>query len=246
MQSELNSTGETIVENLSTQEGYDRWSAVYDTDGNPLVALEEPLVDQLLGDIRQLSVVDLGCGTGRHSIRMTRAGAQVIGVDFSEQMLAKAREKSVGLNVSFQTGDLLNRLPFADGAFDRVVCGLVLDHIPTLDQFFGELLRLCKQDGCTIVSVMHPAMMLRGVQARFWDPQSGREVRPASHGHQVSDYVMAAIRAGFHFEHLSEHSVDQALADKLPRAERYLNWPILLIMKLSRGTPCEPHTSVNV
>jgi malonyl-CoA O-methyltransferase len=234
MQSKPSNSDGTFIEYLSTQEGYDRWSAIYDTDGNPLVALEEPLVDHLLGDIRQRVVIDLGCGTGRHSIRMSRAGARVIGVDFSERMLAKAREKAAGLNISFHTGDLLHRLPFADKSFDRVVCGLVLDHIPTLDQFFGEIQRLCKSDGCAIVSVMHPAMMLRGVQARFWDPATGREVRPASQGHQISDYVMAAVRSGFQLEHLSEHTVDQALADRLVRAERYLNWPILLVMKLSR------------
>ena len=49
---------------LSTREGYDRWAAIYDSDGNPLVALEEPWMDRLLGDVRGLAVLDVGCGTG--------------------------------------------------------------------------------------------------------------------------------------------------------------------------------------
>jgi malonyl-CoA O-methyltransferase len=83
-----------------------------------------------------------------------------------------------------------------------------------------------------VVSVMHPAMMLRGVQARFWDPASGREVRPASYPHQLTDYIRAAARAGFVLDHLSEHAVDEALAAALPRARRYLGWPILFLMRL--------------
>ena len=224
---------ESAIDHLSTREGYDRWSSIYDSDGNPLVALEEPLVDQLLGNVAGLSVIDLGCGTGRHALRVANAGARVHGVDFSEQMLARARQKAEISNVVLHSHDLAEPLPFPDHSFDRVVCGLVLDHIAELDQLFCSMKRLCKPNGYAVISVMHPAMMLRGVQARFWDPHSGRQVRPASQCHQISDYVLAAAGAGFRFDHLSEHAVDQSLADKLPRGQRYVGWPILFLMRLS-------------
>src|SRR5690242_16204150 len=87
--------GETkSVEILSTKDGYDRWAAVYDDDGNPLVALEEPLVDQLLPDVNGLHIADVGCGTGRHTMRLASRGARVIGIDFSEEMLRRARVKA--------------------------------------------------------------------------------------------------------------------------------------------------------
>src|ERR1017187_10618194 len=116
-----------------------------------------------------------------------------------------------------------------------VVCGLVIDHIPNLDGLFREMHRVCRPAGFVVVSVMHPAMMLRGVQARFKDPTSGREIRPASCSHQLSDYVMAAARAGFSFDHLSEQGVDEALANHLERARRYLGWPMLFLMRLAPG-----------
>ena len=75
-------------------------------------------------------------------------------------------------------------------------------------------------------------MMLRGVQARFRDPESGQEFRPASHAHQLSDYVLAAARAGCVFDHLSEHAVDEDLANRLERARRYVDWPMLFVMRL--------------
>jgi ubiquinone/menaquinone biosynthesis C-methylase UbiE len=221
-----------VTEILPTREGYDQWAAVYDTDGNPLIALEEPRVDALLGDVRGLRVLDVGCGTGRHAIRLAGAGAVVHAIDFSAAMLEQARRKSGADRVTFHVHDLATPLPFDAARFDRVVCGLVVDHIADLGGLFREMARVCKPGGFVVVSVMHPAMMLRGVQARFHDAASGKEIRPESQPHQVSDYVMAATRAGLVFDHLSEHAVDDALANRLERARRYVGWPMLLLMKL--------------
>ncbi|MCI0366584.1 MAG: hypothetical protein L0219_22195, partial [Phycisphaerales bacterium] len=59
---------------IETAEGYDRWARIYDEEENPLVQLEEPLVDQLMGDVRGLRVADIGCGTGRHAVRLAARG----------------------------------------------------------------------------------------------------------------------------------------------------------------------------
>jgi len=52
---------------VPARQGYDRWSEVYDSDGNPLVALEEPEVIRMMGEVRGLRVADVGTGTGRHA-----------------------------------------------------------------------------------------------------------------------------------------------------------------------------------
>ena len=228
----LKTSSADSIDLLPTREGYDRWAEIYDVDDNPLVALEEPLMDQLLGNVRGLAVADIGCGTGRHALRLATAGANVEALDFSDAMLQRARAKAGALKIAFRFHDLAQPLPFPDDAFDRVVCGLVLDHIVDLGGLFREMHRVCRQSGFVVISVMHPAMMLRGVQARFKDPASGREIRPASCAHQLSDYVMAAVRAGLSLDHLSEHAVDQSLANRLERARRYLGWPMLFLMRL--------------
>src|SRR5262245_53664676 len=92
--------------NLSTRAGYDRWATVYDHDGNPLQALEEPRVWALLGEVRGLRVLDLGCGTGRHAIPLAAAGAHVTALDFSDGMLAVARDKPGADAVRFIQHDL--------------------------------------------------------------------------------------------------------------------------------------------
>lgn len=224
--------------NLPTREGYDQWSAVYDTDGNPLIALEEPRVAELMGPVNGLEVVDIGCGTGRHSLRLAAMGARVTGVDFSPGMLSRARAKTGGQKVKWVEHDLAKRLPLAGGAFDRVLCALVLDHIADCRGLFAEFARLVKPvdaGGRIVVSCMHPAIMLRGVQARFTDPATGAKMHVQSVPNQISDYVMAATDAGLRMTHMSEHFVDESLVARSARAEQHLGWPLLLMMGLVRA-----------
>jgi SAM-dependent methyltransferase len=131
--------------------------------------------------------------------------------------------------VEFVQHDIASPLPFADGAFDCVVCGLVLDHVRDLRGLFLEMGRVSRR---VVVSIMHPAMMLLGVQARFTDPASGIKTYPASVANSVSDYVMGALGAGLTIESMSEHACDEALAARVARAQRYVGWPMLLMMVL--------------
>jgi ubiquinone/menaquinone biosynthesis C-methylase UbiE len=222
---------EAIV--LPIKDGYDRWSEVYDDDGNPLVLLEESHLTRALGNVAGLSILDVGCGTGRHSVRLAQAGAKVTGIDFSSGMLARAKAKSGVDAVIFVEHDITQRLPFEAGSFDRVLSCLVLDHIVDLSAFFAELRRVCRTDGMVVASVMHPAMILKGIQARFTDPATGDEVRPESLRHQISDYIMGALRGGLQLVEASEHLVDAALVSQTERARKHLGWPLLFLMRLS-------------
>lgn len=212
--------------------GYDRWALVYDHDANPLPALEEPFVHQLLGAVAGLEVLDLGCGTGRHALRLAAAGAEVTAIDFSEGMLAEARRKPGADRVRFLVHDLHDPLPLPAGSFDRVVSGLVLEHLRDLGGFFREAHRMLRPGGRAVVSAMHPAMFLRGSQARFTDPESGRIVQPGSLVHSFGDFIMTAVRAGFGVDHIGEHAPDAAFAARYPRAEKYIGYPMLVVLGL--------------
>src|SRR5262245_8995500 len=73
---------------------YDAWAAVYDTDGNPLVAIDSSVVPAVYSrgdggrDLRGKRALDVGCGTGRHTAMLADAGADVVGIDASQGMLA--------------------------------------------------------------------------------------------------------------------------------------------------------------
>ncbi|MBN2563151.1 MAG: class I SAM-dependent methyltransferase [Phycisphaerae bacterium] len=233
MDAERSSTEQNGPHVIPTREGYDRWAEIYDDENNPLITLEERLLPPLLGDVRGLSVADVGCGTGRHALRFAAAGAKVTGLDFSNGMLDIARTQPGADAVTFIEHDLARPLPLAGASFDRVLCCLVVEHITDVPTFLRELKRILRPEGFILISDMHPAMMLKGIQARFTDPATGRDTRPASAGNQISDYVMAATQAGLRFDHISEHRVDEALVQASPRAAKYLGWPLLLLMQLS-------------
>ncbi len=216
------------------RDGYDRWASIYDHDANPLAALEDAHIRQVVGKTAGLNVLDLGCGTGRHTAWLASAGASVTGVDFSPAMLAQARVKTAGADVRFLIHDLHEPLPLPDGTFDLVVSGLVLEHLSDLGRFFAEAHRVLRSHGRAVVSAMHPAMFLRGSQARFTDPNSGEVVQPGSLEHQIGDFVMAAVGAGFVLEGIGEHAPDARFAARYPRAEKFIGWPMLVILQMRR------------
>ena len=203
--------------------------------GNWLLELEEPEVDRALGDVKDLEVLDVGAGTGRHAVRVAQRGARVTAVDFSEEMLARARQKTGADRVRWLVHDVALPLPFEARSFDRVLSALVLEHIPVGDlaSFFRDLGRVARDDGLIVVTAMHPAMFLKGVSANFRD-DSG-EVRPRSYVATLSDYVMGAIQAGLVIVSLAEHSVDEGLVARNERSRKWLGWPALFVMTFKRA-----------
>jgi malonyl-CoA O-methyltransferase len=218
---------------MDVRSGYDRWSALYDQELNPLVLLEEPLVRDWIGDPSGLRVADVGCGTGRHARWLLERGASVDGFEASPGMLAQAAHKLAGCDVRLHLHALPQRLPLEDGAFDLVLLALVADHLADLVGSFRELRRVTRQTGTLVVTMLHPAMNLKGITARFTDPGNGSEVRVAAFEHTFSDYVMAVLQAGWTVERLAERKVDADLVAQTTRAEKYLDWPMLLAMQLS-------------
>lgn len=220
------------AERLSVVEGYDRWSEVYDTDGNPLFLLEGPVVRAWFGDPAGLVVADVGCGTGRHTDWLVRAGAKVVAVDASEGMLERARAR-----VGAHPGAVLcrhalpARLPLYDGACDAVLCALVGEHLTDLDAAFAEFARVLRPGGMMVFTALHPAMNLRGLTARFFDPTTGGEVRVEAFEYTMSDYLMPMIRAGLVPEEIVERAADEETARVAPRAGKYLGWPMLMAVR---------------
>jgi ubiquinone/menaquinone biosynthesis C-methylase UbiE len=218
---------------VPTREGYDRWAEVYDSDGNPLVALEEPEFTRMVGDVRGLTIADVGTGTGRHALRLARDGAWVVALDFSLGMMARAKIKPGAGEVSFICADCVSGLPLPDASFDRVVSGLVAEHVQNLDGYLAELGRICRRDGFIVVTNVHPAMNLKGVRARFNDPLTGAKIYPRGRDYTISDFVMAVKRTHLAIDEMVERSMTAEIAARLPRAERYVGWPMLLAMRLS-------------
>jgi demethylmenaquinone methyltransferase/2-methoxy-6-polyprenyl-1,4-benzoquinol methylase len=89
-------------------------------------------------------VLDACCGTGDLALAAHEAGGEVVGVDFSERMLVRARRKSA--EIDWVRGDAL-ALPFADGAFDAATVGFGMRNLADLEAGLRELARVLKPEG---------------------------------------------------------------------------------------------------
>ncbi len=219
---------------LNVKEGYDLWSTIYDEEDNPLVALEEPVVRLWSQGVRGQRIADIGCGTGRHSIRLAQEGACIDAYDLSLGMMAKAMQKLQGTNTSFLQHAFPNPLPANDNTYDMVVFALVADHIENLPAAFREINRVLKPAGKAIFTVLHPAMNLRGVTARFTNPTTEDQVKVAAYEHTYGDFVTAVLEANLRIEIIVEKRGSEELAKRAPRAEKYIDWPMLLAMLLQK------------
>jgi SAM-dependent methyltransferase len=182
---------------VGPREGYADWAATYDERANRTIALEEPAVHGLLADVPPGRALDVGCGTGRHTAWLAAAGHDVVGIDPSPQMLARARERLPG--VEFRDGDV-GALPAADGEAALVVCALALSHVPSLDAALAELARVLAPAGLLVVSNIHPvATAILGWRAWFRRPDGSRAAIP-EHPHLAADYVAGFTSAGLRVE----------------------------------------------
>jgi len=104
---------ETLFENYGNK--YDAEYFTQGTDG------ECDFIEKELAYNKSLKILDVGCGTGRHSIELTKRGYNVTGIDLSESQLQRAREKAEAekLKIDFRKHDARN-LPFKS-EFDAVI-----------------------------------------------------------------------------------------------------------------------------
>lgn len=108
-------------------------------------------------------MLDLGCGFGRHAFEAARRGANVVALDAGREevegvvatfaAMLEAGELDPGhLHTGAVQGDALH-LPFADAAFDRVVCSEVLEHIRDDVGAMRELARVLRPGGTMAITV---------------------------------------------------------------------------------------------
>lgn len=117
---------------------------------------ERPAMLALLGEVRGLRVLDAGCGTGVYAEWLLDHGAEVVGVDVNESMLAFARER-VGGRAALHLGDLRAPLPFLAGeSFDVVLCSLVLHYVAEWAAPLATFARVLRPGGALVLSTGHP------------------------------------------------------------------------------------------
>jgi 2-polyprenyl-6-hydroxyphenyl methylase/3-demethylubiquinone-9 3-methyltransferase len=104
--------------------------------------------DRFVSQWKGVRVLDVGCGGGFTAELLASRGAIVSGIDQSHLLIEAARihSKTKGYDIDYRDG-VGEKLPFADGSFDAVVCVDVLEHVDSVEQVVSEIARVLKPGG---------------------------------------------------------------------------------------------------
>jgi demethylmenaquinone methyltransferase / 2-methoxy-6-polyprenyl-1,4-benzoquinol methylase len=173
---------------------FDRIAPVYDTMNRLMTAGLDRRWRRLA--VREVvwpgdRVLDSCCGTGDLAVEAERRGGRVVGLDFSEPMLERARRKSGA--IEWVRGDAL-ALPFEDGEFDAVTVGFGVRNLSDLEGGLREAARVLRPGGrIAVLEITRPRGLLRPFFRLWFDvlvPLAGK-VLP---GGKAYTYLPASVR----------------------------------------------------
>ena len=214
--------------------GYAKWAKNYPAQAhNPLMEIEQQAMLSLLPDnLNGKACLDLACGSGRYLLLMQqRQAAQLVGADYSPEMLVKASEQLAMSNVQLtinnkqtviaDSHDFLSQnsklktqnsklirapffpLPFAAETFDVITCGLAVGHEKKLTRIMAEIARVLRPGGHFIYSDFHPFGRLIGWQRTF-TADNGTVFSLEHHLHLYSHHQHACHAAGLTIDAILE------------------------------------------
>ena len=147
---------ETDVKKVIRESWNKRGSDYDNSPGHGIHSEEEKdawksLLTRAIGD-KTLDVLDVGCGTGVIALLLAELGHNVTGMDFSEGMLGRAKEKAdnQNLRVEFKFGDAENP-PFEDETFDAITNRHLLWTLPNPEKAIAEWRRILRPEGKIII-----------------------------------------------------------------------------------------------
>jgi SAM-dependent methyltransferase len=195
-----------------------------------------PGTKALVPDVAGKRVLDAGCGAGVYAEWLVDEGAEVVGVDVSREMLARARER-VDDDATFHRADLADPLSFADdGEFDGVVSGLALSYVEDWRPVFEEFARVLDDGGFVVFSTAHPfdEFPLPDDADYFAVERRVKEwaVEVPYYRRPVSEVLNPVLEAGLRIDRVSEPRPTEGFREKRP--ERYgkeSRRPVFLVVR---------------
>jgi predicted TPR repeat methyltransferase len=185
---------------MNVEQAYNIWADQYDHDDNKTRDLEANALQQTLLGIGFKNVLEIGCGTGKNTEWLITKATQITAVDFSEKMLAKAKEKNISDKVEFHQADIIQEWTFANNQYDLITFSLVLEHIEDLNSIFKKASAVSVR--YIYIGELHPFKQYSGSKARF-DTGEGQQVVQC-YNHNVSDFIQTAKNNKFQIVDLNE------------------------------------------
>jgi SAM-dependent methyltransferase len=107
-----------------------------------------------LDALKDKTILEVGCGKGRHTFYAAKIAREVVAVDFGRSVDVALLNNKSTTNVHFVQADIYN-MPFRNNSFDFIFCLGVLHHLPTPEQGFKKLVDLLATGGGILIYVYH-------------------------------------------------------------------------------------------
>ena len=196
---------------------YNDWAETYDIVQNDTRDLAAKVLRHVDLKLEGRKIVEVGCGTGRNTTWLAEHAAEIVGLDFSEEMLARARSRVDDPRVRFVQHDVRMTWPLTDASAEVVIAMLILEHVENLAPVFAEAARVLNPGGVFFLCELHPMRQLSGGQAQFSNSKTGERQLVSAFLHDVSDYVNAGLASGFELKQMGEWRDADAPANSQPR-----------------------------
>jgi ubiquinone/menaquinone biosynthesis C-methylase UbiE len=193
---------------------YNQWADTYDTMANKTRDLEAVAIRKSLAGHSFDNVLEIGCGTGKNTIWLMERARSITCVDFSSEMLNKAKGKINDARVRFVEADILNEWSFAKEKYDLVSFSLVLEHIRDVDSVFAKAQKFLRSDGHLYLGELHPFRQYLGSKAKYESDEGMHELE--CYVHNISEFFKAGTSNGMKCVDISEWG-DVDADDNVPR-----------------------------
>lgn len=208
---------------------------------------------ELLPELRNKSVLDLGCGFGWHCRYAREQQARsVIGVDISEKMLQKAREMTNDSLISYIKMPIED-INFSDSQFDVVISSLAFHYIKSFEAICKKVYDCLKPGGTFVFSVEHPIFTSRNEQDWYYDDKGNRlhwavdnyqseglrettflTENVIKYHHTFSTYINDLISTGFIIRIVKEPFPSEEMLKSIPEMKDELRRPMFLIISVEK------------
>ena len=199
---------------MSIENAYNIWARQYDTNVNRTRDLDKRCTIETLNNLVFKNVLELGSGTGKNTEWLLNKAERIIGLDFSQEMLNKAKEKISDKRVTFKKADLTKDWKVENNFADLITSSLTLEHIKNLDHIFFQANQKLKKNGLFFISELHPFKQYSGSKAQYETESGTKELEV--YIHHISEYIDNAESNGLKFLEMKEW-FDQNYQNRLPR-----------------------------
>jgi len=161
-----------------------RWNEIYRKQVELSIDRTLPPIAEIFKDYGVRRVLDLACGSGRHTLYLAKLGFEVYGIDISEEgiKIAKSLLDKNNIYAELTIGSMYEKLPYDNNFFDGIICIRSLNHstIENIRKAIGEMERVLKPEGLVYITVRKRVskkkrLPFKEIAPRTYIPLEGKE-----------------------------------------------------------------------